>query len=296
MGTRVELHRTEGVFSGWLHGDEGPLVVCLHGFPDNYRTFDPLIEGFLAAKYRVLTPVMRGYEPGSVQKDNAYFVNQIADDVIAWLDSLNEKQAFLVGHDWGGVTGWTVTAKAPDRFHAFVSLAIPHLGAFLPGIKEVPSQLLYSWYMSFFQLPKVPEWLIGKSDWALLRLLWSRWSPHWSPAPGVIESVIESFEQPGVVAATLGYYRCMYRLQARENRRARALYEQPVQVPSLALAGEKDGCINPAMFKYCMAGVQKPGFVESKQLAGVGHFLHQEAPEVVLEPMLRFFNRWREPG
>lgn len=295
MITKLELQRSQGIFSAWLHGNQGPLIVCLHGFPDNYRTFDPLLEGLLSAGYRVLTPVMRGYEASSVQQANDYFVAQLAEDVIAWLDYLNVPRAFLIGHDWGAVTGWTVTAMAPERFHAYVSLAIPHLRNFLSGIRVVPSQLLYSWYMSFFQVPRVPDWLIRQQDWALLRLLWSRWSPGWTPAPAVIASVIDTFEQPGVISAALGYYRCMYRLWAAENKKVLALSAQPVKVPSLVLAGQRDGCISPDMFEHCMADVRLAGFVEDQSLPNVGHFLHQEAPSVVLEKVIGFFYRWREP-
>lgn len=295
MAKHLQLCRPQGIFSAVLHGDQGPLVVCLHGFPDNLHTFDPLLAGLLADGFRVLTPVMRGYESATVQPDGDYNIVSLAGDVIAWLDYLEVDRAFLLGHDWGGVTGWTAIALAPERFHAYVSLAIPHLGAFLPALREVPSQIFYSWYMSFFQLPGIADWAIKQKDWALIRLLWKRWSPGWTPGEGVLDSVIDTLKHPGVATAALGYYRCLYRLWSPQNKQATALAAAPIKVPALALAGESDGCIAPEMFSLCMAPVSLPGFVEAKQLPGLGHFLHQESPEKILAFILGFFHRWRIP-
>lgn len=296
MPKPLTLQRPQGQFSAILHGETGPLVVCLHGFPDNYHSFDALLPTLLEAGYRVLTPVMRGYEPSSVQTDANYAVLQLAEDVIAWLDFLGEERVFLIGHDWGAVTGWTAAALAPQRFHAFVSLAIPHLGGFLPGLKTIPSQLLYSWYMTFFQLRGLADWAVKQNDWALIRLLWRRWSPNWEAPESLLRSVISTFEQPGVASAALGYYRSMFRLWSAESKRALALSQLPIKVPSLVLAGADDGCISPDMFELCMASVRLPGFVEDQQLPGLGHFLHLEDSVAVITPILGFFYRWRVTG
>lgn len=301
MKKHLTLKRDKGEFTAVLHHDadtsgESPLIVCLHGFPDNHHTFDPLIPGLLEQGYRVLTPVMRGYEPSSVQADRNYSVMQLAGDILAWLDHLEEQRVFLVGHDWGAVTGWTLVSLAPERFHAFVSLAIPHLGAFLPGIKTVPSQVLYSWYMSFFQWRGLADWALRQRDWALVRFLWRHWSPGWDVPDSVMASVLATLSQPGVASASLGYYRSMYQLWTRESRQALALTREPLKVPVLALAGLDDGCISPVMFEHCMAPVLLPGFVECRQLPGLGHFLHLEQPGVIRDRILAFFYRWRVTG
>ncbi len=296
MSRTVTMSRPQGDFTARLHGDHGPLIVCLHGFPDNLHTYDALLPGLIESGYRVLTPVMRGYEPGSVQPDGNYSVMALAEDVIAWLDHLQEPRAFLIGHDWGAVTGWTAVALAPQRFYAYVALAIPHLGAFLPGMREVPSQVFYSWYMSFFQLRGIADWAVKQKDWALIRLLWQRWSPGWTAPESVIASVIHTLQQPGVATAALGYYRSLYRLWSPENRHALKLAQTPLNVPTLALAGEQDGCIKPEMFAVCMQPVLLPGFVEAKQFPTLGHFLHQEAPDQILNAIVGFFYRWRVTG
>lgn len=296
MSSTIRMQRPQGEFTAILHGESGPLILCLHGFPDNMHSFDPLLPGLLEAGYRVLTPVMRGYESATVQTDANYSVLHLAEDAIAWLDHLGEERAFLVGHDWGAVTGWTAIALAPQRFHAFVSLAIPHLGEFLPGIRKVPSQLLYSWYMSFFQLPGISDWAIRQKDWALIRLLWQRWSPGWQVPDAVIASVIDTLRQPGVASAALGYYRSMYRLWSPESKRALALSREPVKVPSLVLTGEADGCISQEMISLCMSPVLLSGFVEARQLPALGHFLHLEAPKTIERLILGFFYRWRVTG
>lgn len=301
MKKTLKMNRGKGEFTAVLHQSAdttgySPLIVCLHGFPDNIHTYDALIPGLLEQGYRVLTPVMRGYEPSSVQADRNYSVIQLAEDILAWLDHLGEQRVFLAGHDWGAVTGWTLIALAPERFHAFASLAIPHLGAFLPGIRDIPSQVFYSWYMSFFQLRGLADWVMRQRDWALVRLLWRRWSPGWAVPDSVMASVLATLSQPGVASASLGYYRSMYQLWSTESRQALALTRKPVKVPVLALGGLDDGCISPAMFEHCMAKVLLPGFVESRQLPDLGHFLHLEKPDVISDRILSFFYRWRVTG
>ena len=48
-----------------IEAGEGPLVVCLHGFPDNYESFQYQIEPFVAAGYRIVCPMMPGFASGT---------------------------------------------------------------------------------------------------------------------------------------------------------------------------------------------------------------------------------------
>ena len=88
------------------------IVICLHGFPDNIDTFQHQIPLLVAAGYQVVVPVMRGYEPGSVQPGQQYFLHQIAQDIVDWMDELSISQAHIVGHDWGALTAWVIDRKS----------------------------------------------------------------------------------------------------------------------------------------------------------------------------------------
>ena len=55
-----ELHFT------YLECGEGPLALCLHGFPDSPHTWRHLLPALAAQGYRAVAPFMRGYAPTSV--------------------------------------------------------------------------------------------------------------------------------------------------------------------------------------------------------------------------------------
>ena len=131
---------------------DAPVVLCLHGFPDNANSFRHQIDDLMAAGYQVLTPTMRGYEPSSIPQDNNFSVYAMAQDVTAWLDQLDITRAHLVGHDWGSAIAYTAAAMAPDRFFSLTTIAVPHPSRFnMEGMKKVPAQALKSWYMLFNQ-------------------------------------------------------------------------------------------------------------------------------------------------
>ena len=58
-----------GVEFGYLETGEGPLALCLHGFPDSAWTWRHLLPALADAGYRAVAPFMRGYAPTSVPAD-----------------------------------------------------------------------------------------------------------------------------------------------------------------------------------------------------------------------------------
>ena len=145
-----------------------PLVLCLHGFPDNARSFRFQLPALARAGYRAIAATLRGYEPSSQPLDGDYSLATLARDVLAWMDGLGEAKIHLVGHDWGAAITYTAGAIAPDRFHSLTTIAVPHAPRLPEGIRAVPSQLSKSWYMMFFQLPAIAEWAVERDDWAEL--------------------------------------------------------------------------------------------------------------------------------
>jgi len=98
-----------------LEDGKGPLVLCLHGFPDNYHSFDSQIPALVEAGYRVVVPMLRGYEPQSQPADGDYHLNNMVEDVITWIDQLGEEKVHLVGHDWGALIGYLTATMHSDR-------------------------------------------------------------------------------------------------------------------------------------------------------------------------------------
>ena len=251
---------------------DAPLALVLHGFPDAPPTFAPLLGALADRGYRVVAPWLRGYAPSPLA--GPYDVDRLADDVLAWADRLSPTQPVaLVGHDWGAAVTYVACARAPARFAAAVTLAVPHPAVFVRSLAR-RRQLARSWYMLAFQLPGV-ERLAAARDFALIDRLWADWSPGFAlstdPRAALHATLRVSWPAP------LLYYRALTRppgaALARLRRRDR------IAVPTLYLHGARDGCIGPEVGvgaeRFFTAGYRR------EVVPDVGHFVAAEAPMAI---------------
>lgn len=289
MTRQITLSHRDLQFSALEQG-EGPLVLCLHGFPDCYQSFRHQLPFLAKRGFRAVSVSLRGYEPASQPKNGDYSLESIANDVIAFIDQLDEKKVHLVGHDWGAAITYTAGAAAPERFHSLTTMAVPHSGRFVNDAFLKPKQAMLSWYMLFFQLRGVADYTVRRDNFAFIRWLWRVWSPNWCPEDSVLAEVIETLRQPGVQRSALAYYRealSPKRLPLTPARRAANAYA--VEVPTLALTGRNDGCIDCEIFKTLCRDEDFPSGLEVHVVEDAGHFLHQEQPDQVNALLLNWF-------
>jgi len=268
-------------FSVRRAGTSGPVVLLLHGFPDDNHSFDLQLLALAEAGYQAVAPMMRGYEPGSQSPKNLYHLTHLAADVFAFMDGLGVKKCHLIGHDWGALTAYVAAALKPKKFLSVTTLAIPHLRRGLKGVSEVPMQLLKSSYILLMQLPKVSELIVERDDYAFIETLWRRWSPDWLFGAEELEQVKTTFRQPGVVKAATQYYRCLLSPLSLSAQQSWSLLTSQIEVPVLALAGENDGCMDARMYEPLMQSQDFDKGLSVDCLPGAGHFLHREQPLVV---------------
>ncbi|MET0284777.1 MAG: alpha/beta hydrolase, partial [Polyangiales bacterium] len=256
----------------------GPVVLCLHGVPDSARSFRSQLAGLDG--YRVIAPMMRGYEPSSQPRDDDYGVHTLALDVLAWLDELGGEPCHLVGHDWGAIVAHVVALLAPERLASLTTIAVPHPGRLARELlRKRPSQLLLSWYILFFQLRGVADSIVERDDWAFLDMLWRRWSPSYRLPPDERQALKSVFAQPGVQRAALGYYRALPRTFTQPS--FRRLLAQRVPVRTLAITGAEDGCMDTRLYDDLLHPRDFPAGLHVERIHGAGHFVHMERPDLV---------------
>src|SRR5262245_44989399 len=107
----------------------GPLVLLLHGFPDTAHTWDEVRPALSQAGFRAVTPFMRGYFPSEIPDDGKYDMETFGRDALALIAALGEKQAVVVGHDWGATAAYAAAILEPSRVQKLITLAVPHPGA-----------------------------------------------------------------------------------------------------------------------------------------------------------------------
>lgn len=276
---RVLDLRARGIDFRCLNAGEGPLVLVLHGFPDDPTSFAPLLAALAEAGYRAVAPWLRGYGPTGPAPDGDYSIAALAADVVGLIEALGEEEATLIGHDWGAISSYAAANLAPTRIRDLITLAVPPLPAFLRDARA--AQLRRSAYIGLFQLPWIAERRLRADDFALIDDLWRAWSPGWRPPPERLQAIKGTFRRPGTVDAALAYYRALAPRpgQLRAWRRSRRLALAPLQVPAMVLAGERDGCIGRELFTATAEASDAP--VELHVLPQVGHFMHLEDPATI---------------
>ncbi len=283
------LHNHNLRFTADIDGpDDGPAVLLLHGFPDTRHSFHKLVPALNTAGFRTIAPTIRGYEVSSQSLENDYHMSAVAGDVFAWLDELSIERAHLVGHDWGALIAYAAAARRPERFLSFTSLAIPGLRDYFCSLVTYPEQILKSWYILLFQLPFLAEHALKNDDYALINKLWDDWSPGWKYSADELETVKAAFRSPGVPGAAVSYYRALLDFLSAAGRDSYELLFGPVNVPTLALTGAKDGCLDTRMFDTMFEWENFPEGLRVERVDGAGHFLHRERPAVVNELIVEF--------
>ena len=263
-------------------GSAGPLVLLLHGFPDDATAWTRIGEGLAARGFRAVAPYLRGYGPTPPPADGDYSLMALGEDVAALIPALGAERAIVVGHDWGAVMAWMGAAYAPDRVEAVIGMSVPPLGALLRA--ATPAQLKRSRYMGFFQLPGVAERSLRAGG---IERLWRRWSPDVEPPAAHLQDVLDTLSMPGSLQAALGYYRSVLGDSLRRPRRWWAgwrLALRPIPGRAIVVHGGRDHCIAPPAFARLDRHFRRRPQVFCLD---AGHFLPTEAPDEVLAIILR---------
>ena len=270
---------------------DGPLALCLHGFPDSPHTWRHLMPALAAGGYRAVAPYMRGYAPTSVASSGVYQTAALSRDANALHEALGgDRRAVIIGHDWGAPSVCGAAIDAPDRWSKVVSMAVPPGPALGAAFLSNLAQIQRSWYMFFFQ-HGLSNHVVAAADLAFIDMLWAQWSPGFD-ARDDLQHVKASLRNPENLQAALGYYRATLGEGKRDPELAalqqRMGGEYPSQ-PLLYLHGENDGCIGREVAEAARA--MSPANVSYAFIADAGHFMQLEQPERVNDLIVNFVAR-----
>lgn len=260
---------------------DGPLALCLHGFPDHAPSWTALLGELADAGFHAVAPWMRGYAPTAVPGDGLYQPAALALDALALADALAppDRSAVLVGHDWGAIAAYAAVVHRPERFGRLVVMSVPHRASLGARLLTSPAQLKRSWYMFFFQLP-LAAMGVSFDDFAVIEQLWRDWSPGFEPPAEHLRAIKDTLGSPGSLDAALGYYRHLWDTTRHDSRLAavEAAGSGWVPVPSLYLHGADDGCIGADLVVPDELKPLFPAGLEVEIYDRLGHFLHLEDP------------------
>jgi len=266
---------------------DGPLALCLHGFPDAAPTWRHLLPRLAAAGFHAVAPWLRGYAPTGVPAGGGYQVGAFVADVTALHEGLGgDSNAVLIGHDWGARISYGAASFTPERWSRVVTMAVPPPGAIAGGFLTY-DQLKRSFYMFVFQHP-LAEAIVAADDLSFIDRLWADWSPGYD-ASGDLVHVKDAIRHPAHLTAVLGYYRSTLGAIPDDPALAaeQAASQQSPPQPTLYLHGQDDGCIRRALAETAGTFLPSPAS-RVELLERCGHFLHLEKPDEVNALILEF--------
>lgn len=223
----------------------GVHVVLIHGFPDDQSMWTPVLE-HLPQDWHLITYDVRGAGGSSRPREvSAYRTDHLLKDFAAVVEATVPGVApvHVVAHDWGSIAGWDIVAaessdpRLRGRIASYTSISGPsldHLGVIWAGPRgkrRLLRQVLHSWYVWLFQLPRLPE------------LTWRRAQQALRPLVRRIDPTIDTLAWGEQVAAnavpSVNLYRANVLQRLRDPRPWRT------GVPVRLLIATRDGFVTP---------------------------------------------------
>ncbi|MEZ5560253.1 MAG: alpha/beta hydrolase [Pseudomonadales bacterium] len=305
---------TNGINMHYVEAGEGPLVVLCHGFPESWYSWRHQLRALAEAGYRVVAPDQRGYggtdAPGAVE---SYTQLHLVGDIVGLVRALGEKQAVIVGHDWGAPVAWNAALWRPDVFRAVAALSVP-VSDRGPMAPTRAMKLMFGdnfFYVLYFQTPGVAEHELQRDVRSTLRRLLygasgsaeDRGTFVENPLPRTaffLEQLQDCDELPAwLTEQDLDFFTAefqrngfrgplnWYRNLDRSWELSAAFQGRRIEQPALFISGDRDLIRNNPGFEEGMRAVCGD-LREVVLLPGIGHWTQQEAPQATSEALVKF--------
>ncbi|MDN5764070.1 MAG: alpha/beta fold hydrolase [Microlunatus sp.] len=254
---------------------DGRSLIALHGFPQTASSWSRVASRLAREDVRVLAPDQRGYTPGAQPSEvSAYTMDKLAGDVLALADAAGWSRFDVLGHDWGGAVAWYLASRHSDRIRTVSVASTPHPRALWEAFKG--PQGLKSWYMWTFQLPWLPETLLGARGGLLATKMFGLSGAERPEEMGRLLS------DRATATGTLNWYRTMRIKGAATAGR--------VNVPSLYVWSDRDAALGR------QAAERTRDYVDGEYtflvLDGVSHWIPEESPAELAEAVLAHLDRY----
>lgn len=259
-------------------GSGDRLAICLHGFPELNYSWRFQMPMLAERGWRVWAPNLRGYGATSKpQGVRAYALDHLTNDVAALIDAAAAehpvRETMVIAHDWGAIIAWAFAIRRLRPLDRLVIMNVPH-----PKVAEREirhwRQLKKSWYIFFFQLPRLPERMMASDGARGIKGAFYNMAVDKSRfGRDVLQTYADAALRPGAITAMINYYRALLR-----HRDTIDLGTARIETPTLMIWGEEDTALNIR----CTEGTEQwvPNLTLHR-LPGVSHWVQQEAPDTV---------------
>lgn len=284
--------RRDGVALFARHGGPAdaarPPLLLLHGHPQTMAMWHR-VAPVLARTRRVVLMDLRGYgdsgRPPAGEGSAAYAKREMARDAVALMQHLGHERFAVLAHDRGARVAHRLALDHPAVVTRLMLLDIAPTLAMYEGTTEAFARAYWHWFFLIQPAP-LPERLIEADPLAYLRDgMGRRGGSFFSPeAWAEYERCIA---RPGSAAAICADYRASAGIDLAHDRADRAAgrrVTQPLRV-LWGAEGVVGRCFEPLKLWQAAAEHVSGRAVDS------GHYIAEEAPEVVLAEAADFFDK-----
>jgi epoxide hydrolase 4 len=281
VANEVRLHYVQA-------GKGKKLVVLLHGWPEFWYTWRKQIPA-LADHFTVVAPDLRGFNESDKPKGVAnYHANIVAKDIAELIRNLGFDKAHVVGHDWGGAIAYNIAIQHPEVVDKLVIMNAPHPAIFVKALTSNFKQLMRSYYMFLFQIPWLPEKLIGRDLTTFFNKAFLGWCYNKDAfSPEDIQAFVKAYSIPGALESSINYYRAGIRLGPREV--SRGTLNKKIEAQTLVIWGEGDKALGKEL-TYNMDKYFSNGY-EVNYIPNCSHWVQNDCPDEVNTHMLAFLTQ-----
>jgi pimeloyl-ACP methyl ester carboxylesterase len=254
-------------------GDGPDVALCLHGFPESRKSWRHQLPVLAAQGWRAVAPDLRGYGDSSRPEGKAaYHIDHLVADVGAMFEALGARRKLLVAHDWGAIIAWMVALRGTVALDGLIIMNVPHPRVFRDVLRTSWAQKRKSWYVAFFQLPWLPEAMLGARHAQGIGRAFTDSAVHRERfGAEIIAHYRDNAARPGALTAMINYYRANFP----------AVLDEPapvIGVPTLMIWGEQDVALDIALTQGYAPLVTD---FELVRLADASHWVQQDAPDAV---------------
>jgi pimeloyl-ACP methyl ester carboxylesterase len=269
---------------------DGPPVLCLHGFPEGWMSWRPVMN--LLGEARLYAPDLRGY--GQTERPpSGYDVFTLTDDISALIQALGLERPVLVSHDWGGALAWIFAHRYSHLVRRVAVVNCPHPRTLVRAVLHFEDfQTIRIPWVPIFEIPWLPElFLTTPIGRRVLKLSFTlREGQTGTMDVALVDELVSRFQTADDMRGPINYYREMVSTQLLPAKRARleAVYRAPITAPFTLVWAARDGALSArvAMNSEIDAGCP----VDLRPLPGVGHFVSLEAPDKLAREIRRLLD------
>jgi epoxide hydrolase 4 len=271
---------TNGIRMHFVNQGEGPLIVLLHGFPEFWYSWRYQIPFLASHGYTVVAPDLRGYNDTEKPR-TGYDIPTLLRDIKGLINGLGQQTAVIVGHDWGGVLAWSFAMQYPQMTERLIIMNAPHPAAMIREMRTI-KQLRKSWYVFAFQIPWLPEYVLGRNHANEVGRMLRGAALQKSAFPlDVTAKYQEAMSRPGAIKAAISYYRQLFWNLPLSYKK----YDTRIVAPTLLIWGEQDIALG---IELTTGLEQWVTIIQIRRIPDSGHWVQQEQPDKVNQYLLEF--------